>query len=422
MSIGRPLGALAPLWPLVLVGMLLPGCGGGTPREVRPIPPAGLAPVTPGELVQLRLAVEGFDSVFDSRSTEQDLLPFLVHAWATFYHRPDPAPTAEARYAFTEALCRARRSKDKEPRSLLLCMDRLRESLVDDLLAVTQAYRRSGRSDKVGEQRLSELEKVFRHHRMLLVAGRKHRDERRALLSLPPVTRCELDQPRVPVLALDRHGLSINGFPVVTTATGTPVLGPAEAESLSGLLESRLAETARGLEPSETSAPTGQLVVAAHRDLDVNRLMTALSIAGHLGVQRICLKTERLGSFPVPCCLPVRLAPPGMLPTDHLELGAKGVFRVAGERREPLPSKETLSGDVPSAIRLRPGARVAALAALVERFQAISQKGPELLLEASRPPKGGRKGPTPSRESGERPRLPSSSSVPGSELPPQNRP
>lgn len=87
--------------------LLSSGCG-GKDRGARPIPPAGKDVVTTGELVQMRLAVEGFDAVFDARAEEQDLLPLLVHAWATFYHRADPAPTAKARYAFTEALCRAR--------------------------------------------------------------------------------------------------------------------------------------------------------------------------------------------------------------------------------------------------------------------------------------------------------------------------
>ena len=69
-------------------------CGGTDQKPKPPTPKAAKKPVTTGVIVQLRLAVESFDTIFDLRAPEQDLLPLLVHAWATFYHRTDPAPTA----------------------------------------------------------------------------------------------------------------------------------------------------------------------------------------------------------------------------------------------------------------------------------------------------------------------------------------
>ncbi len=73
--------------------------------------------------------MEAFDTVFDMRAPEQDLLPMLVHAWATFYGREDPKEQTRARYDFTETLCRDRLPDLTDPRDLFDCMDRLREAL-----------------------------------------------------------------------------------------------------------------------------------------------------------------------------------------------------------------------------------------------------------------------------------------------------
>ena len=186
----------------------------------RPQPPAGKAPVTAGELVQLRLAVEGFDSVFDGRAEEQDLLPYLVHAWATFYHREDPAPTARARYAFTERLCRARLPALGKQRDLFTCMDALRYRLLADLVQITDTYLRAGKPDRVGEIRLAQLrdELAERRDRFALArAARRARRKARHWVKVP-ADRCRLTQPRAPVVTLTPRRLTLNGIPMLSAA------------------------------------------------------------------------------------------------------------------------------------------------------------------------------------------------------------
>lgn len=336
-------------------------CGGSRAKEARPVPPAGRAPVTLGEVVQLRLAVEGFDTVFDAKAEEQDLLPYLVHAWATLYHQTDPQPNTESRYRFTEALCRARLPKLGPSRHLLSCMEKLREALYDDLLAVTQVYRRIERSDRVGEFRLSEIEKDLRHRRGAFLATRRAREERRQSVHLPEVAQCSLEQPIAPVVSLGRTSLHINGARILDEPKGLRELSLVDAELVASQLEGRLLESPRD------AGASAQLIVAADRGVDLGVLEPVLARAAHQGVTRVCFKVDRSGSFRVPCCMPLRLGPPGVKPTRYLELGSGGLVAVDGESRTTLPPKGPLGAGAARSLRLARGATVADLARLLER-------------------------------------------------------
>ncbi|MDX9999752.1 MAG: hypothetical protein RBU30_00505 [Polyangia bacterium] len=358
------------LFPLIV---LVPSCEGSSEGGVKPRPKAGLEPVTLGELVQLRLAVEGFDTVFDARAEEQDLLPHLVHAWATFYHRPDPPPSSEARFGFTETLCRARLPKAGPPWSLLTCMDMLREALLEDLLSVTVAYRRAKGPDRVGEHRLSELEKDFKRRLETLRFMKKDRQERRAALALPTAERCDLEQPVVPLVAITSGGLLLNGFPVVTLPKGVESISPDELESFAGQLEGRLLEAPKG------TTSSAQLIIAAHFMTNLGLLGRVLDRAAGLGVTRVCLKVERISPFRVPCCLPLRLGPPGVRPSRYLEPSRQGAFLKDGTSRTPLAFSALSSESASAPIRLAGEATVSDLVILCGRLWAATGRPPELI-------------------------------------------
>ena len=70
--------------------------------------------------------------------------------------------------------------------------------------------------------------------------------------------------------------------------------------------------------------------MAAHAQVSLPVLGRVLERAARLGVTRVCLKVERSGDFRVPCCVPIRLGPPGVWPSRTLEVGKEGVTLVDG--------------------------------------------------------------------------------------------
>ncbi|MFH2007274.1 MAG: hypothetical protein ABI333_11855 [bacterium] len=360
----------AALVPLLI---LFAACGDKDRNASRPVPPAGTRPVSTGVLVQLRLAVEAFDTVFEQRAEEQDLLPMLVHAWSTFYSWPDPPAETSARYTFTEKLCRARLPQLGVNRTLFTCMDGLRQALLRDLTAVTRAYLRAGHADKVGDFSLKRLLGEYGRRLKLFGHTLPLRRQHRAARKLHGAKRCRLRQPAAPVLAITPQELTLNGFPVVTQRE--PFQGfPADA--LAGLrhqLESRL------LEAHPAGKQPEQLILALDTRLHSASLLQVLRLASGLGVTRICLKAHRQGRFVVPCCLPIRLSPRVVRPKPSLELDAKGLHLATAQDRSPVGTTKTAlqtlvkrirseSGAAPPLILL-PGGKTAALLSTVEALQ-----------------------------------------------------
>ncbi len=378
----------------LLLAVMLPGCG-GSPRSKPPTPLAATRPVTPGVVVQLRLAVEGFDTVFDMRAEEQDLLPMLVHAWATFYGLEDPAATAKARYELTERLCRRRLPNIREPRDLFACMDGLREALLADLIWVIDSYLGAGHPDRVGGYSLKKIRKVISLRRQLLLASLPTRRQRRSRRPLPLVARCRLRQPLAPVLNLGPREISINSFPVLTWPRGAPGR-PADQDMarLRYQLESRLMESqAAGKQPE-------QLILATRGTPSSPLWLRVVSLAASLGVSRVCLKATRKGPFRVPCCLPVRLSPKVVHPRPALELDARGLRLVSDKGSHPvaLSQKDLLaalaqlgpSGAQPPLVLLA-GARPRQLLRAVEALVGMAEPElipPSVTLPTRRPPPG----------------------------------
>jgi hypothetical protein len=326
------------LWPCVFlllfgIGPVIFTCSGQDKRAKPPRPPAAKRDVTTGVIVQLRLAVEAFDTVFDMRAPEQDLLPMLVHAWATFYGWEDPTANARARYEFTEKLCRARLPTLPKTRDLFVCMDQLREALLRDLLWATDRYVKAGHPDKVGGYSLGQLRKELALRLKQFQATLVLRQQRRARRQLFEVDRCRLLQPVAPVLGTSPRELSLNGFPVITQTTGAfNKLVDHELEGLRQQLESRLMESQpAGKQPE-------QLVLALDRRMAGGPLLRLIGLASGLGVSRVCLKVERKGKFTVPCCLPVRLSPKVVRPRPALELDEQGLHRVTEKTRRRIPT------------------------------------------------------------------------------------
>lgn len=353
-------------WPVILCLVVgLAGCDRKTGPPKPPRPPAAKKNVTTGVIVQLRLAVEAFDTVFDMRAEEQDLLPMLVHAWATFYGWTDPAATTRARYEFTLRLCRARLGGQSEPRDLFRCMDGLRAALLKDLVWATQKYLKAGHPDKVGSYSLKLLKKELRVRRDRFLASMVARNHRRGRRRLFEVARCRLRQPVAPVLGIAPRELSLNGFPVITQPGGAfDKFADHELEGLRHQLESRLMESQPAGKQSE------QLILAVDRRLKSGPLLRLIGLASALGVSRICLKVTRRGSFTVPCCLPVQLSPKVVRPRPALELDAKGLHRVTDKSRQQISTdrktviralKELGEGKAQPPLVVLPGASPAVL-------------------------------------------------------------
>lgn len=307
------------------------GCSGNDKRAKPPRPPAAKRDVTTGVIVQLRLAVEAFDTVFDMRSPEQDLLPMLVHAWATFYGWTDPTADTRARYDFTERLCRARLPALPHKRDLFVCMDGLREALLKDLIWSTDQYLKANHPDKVGGYSLKQLRKELTLRLGQFQATLKLRQQRRARRRLFRVAHCRLRQPVAPVIGASPRELSLNGFPVITQTSGDlDRFAEHELDGLRHQLESRLMESQpAGKQPE-------QLILAIDRRLASRPLLSLIGLASGLGVSRVCLKVERKGRFVVPCCLPVRLSPMVVRPRPALELDAQGLYRVTEKTRQRI--------------------------------------------------------------------------------------
>ncbi len=376
---------------LIVAGALVTwGCGRHGAKEVHPQPKAARAPVTPGELIQLRLAVEGFDTIFDARAEEQDLLPALTHAWATFYHWPDPAPNQAARYAFTDQLCRARVDSLGEKRDLFDCIERLRAALLDDLISVTEAYIRAGHPDKIGPYRLRRLLKEFRLRRDQFRVTRKLRLDRRKARILTTVDRCELEQPLSPVVGLQPAGITLNGFPILSPPPKAAGLQEMDLDGFRRQLEDRLSER-----PSVRRAAQ-QVILAVDRrarSLTLSRLLSA--IAG-LGVTRLCLKVTRRGEFTVPCCLVVRVTPRLVALNRSVVLEKSGAFLVRGRERARLPDDPhawpkarvglTEPGGNAVAVQLRAGVSAQRLVTWLSRLQAPGEP-PEIVLNPTFEPR-----------------------------------
>jgi len=314
--------------PCLLWLTLALGCSGKNKSPRLPRPPAAKKDVSKGVIVQLRLAVEAFDTVFDMRSPEQDLLPMLVHAWATFYGWTDPADDAKSRYAFTERLCRARLKALGGARDLFTCMDGLRQALLEDLIGSTDWYIKAGHPDKVIGYSLKRVRKELVLRLSQFVPSRKLRQQRRARRRLFEVDHCRLRQPVAPVLGAAPRELSLNGFPVITQITGSfDKFADHDLDGLRHQLESRLMESQpAGKQPE-------QLILALDRRLAGGPLLRLIGLASSLGVSRVCLKVQRKGRFAVPCCLPVRLSPKVVRPRPALELDAKGLHRATEKSR-----------------------------------------------------------------------------------------
>ncbi len=307
-------------------------CSGQNKRAKPPRPPAAKKDVTTGVIVQLRLAVEAFDTVFDMRAPEQDLLPMLVHAWATFYGWKDPSSKTRARYEFTERLCRARAPRLPDARDLFGCMDTLREKLLQDLIWATDQHIKAGHPDKVGSYSLGRLRKEMALRLNQFQATDKLRRQRRSERSLFQVERCRLAQPVAPVLAASARELSLNGFPVITQSSGSfDKFAEHDLDGLRHQLESRLMESQpAGKQPE-------QLILALDQGLAGGPLLRLIGLASGLGVSRVCLKVQRKGRFAVPCCLPVRLSPKVVRPRPALELDAQGLHSVTEKTRRRIP-------------------------------------------------------------------------------------
>jgi len=342
-------------------------CSGPDNRAKPPRPPAAKRDVSTGVIVQLRLAVEAFDTVFDMRAPEQDLLPMLVHAWATFYGWEDPAAQTRARYEFTERLCRARAPDLPKARSLFVCMDALRERLLKDLLWSTDRYIKSEHPDKVGSYSLAQLRKEIALRLSQFQATVKLRRQRRERRRLFRVDRCRLLQPVAPVLGASPRELSLNGFPVITQTTGSfDKLADPELDGLRHQLESRLMESQpAGKQPE-------QLILAMDQRLAGGPMLRLIGLASGLGVSRLCLKVERKGNFTVPCCLPVRLSPKVVRPRPALELDAQGLHRVTEKSRRRISTDRASitraldelgagAGKAPPPLVVLPGAKPALL-------------------------------------------------------------
>ena len=309
----------------------LAGCSSKTSLAKPPRPPAAKVDVTTGVIVQLRLAVEAFDTVFDMRAPEQDLLPMLVHAWATFYGWTDPPADTRARYDFTQRLCRARLPAQPDARDLFRCMNDLREALLKDLVWSTQRYLAAGHPDKVGSYSLVQVVKELRLRLVRFQASKKLRHQRRARRRLFEVARCRLSQPVAPVITAAPRDLSLNGFPVITQTMGSfDNFAKHDLDGLRHQVESRLME----------SQPAGnqpeQLILAIDQRLAGKPLLRLIDLASGLGVSRVCLKVRRRGRFTVPCCLPVRLSPKVVRPRPALELDAQGLHRVTEKTRRRI--------------------------------------------------------------------------------------
>jgi hypothetical protein len=357
---------------LLLIGLTV-GCSGNDKRPGPPRPPAAKKDVTTGVIVQLRLAVEAFNTVFDMRAEEQDLLPMLVHAWASFYGWTDPPSETRARYDFTERLCRARLPALPDRRDLFGCMDGLREALLQDLVWATDRYLKAGHPDKVGsyslKQMRSQLALRLRRFRDTL----KLRQQRRARRRLFRVARCRLRQPVAPVLDAAPMELSLNGFPVITQTSGAfDRLARHELDGLRHQLESRLMESLPAGKQSE------QLILAIDQRLAAGPLLRLIGLASGLGVSRVCLKVQRKGRFGVPCCLPVRLSPKVVRPRPALEMDAQGLHRVTDKTRRRISTdrasvlralKELSQGQGQPPLVVLPGARPAVLLQTVAALQ-----------------------------------------------------
>lgn len=364
-------------------------CQSRKQATVRPRPRAARGVVTPGLLVQLRLAIDTFEAFYTDRSAEQDLLPMLVHAWATFYTWPDPAPSPEARYSFTERLCRERLPQLGKKRTLYQCMDQLRLALYQDLAEVTRSYSRAKRKDRIGEYSLKQLTRAFELRQRQFSDLLPLRVHRRRELRLAPVRSCILRQPAVPVVSVTRQTILLNGFPALALPGRNLAAVPqSELDSLKQQLENRLYE----------SRPAGpqiaQLVLAADRQVPVALLCKLLRLAGRLGVTRICLKTERLGSFVVPCCLPLRLSLLPPRPIERLYLGPEGVRTVLAGKPTSAPvrvddhaslhrlARSFAKRAEPTALELGSGVKLISLIAVLETLWSAqtTPRGPQLLL------------------------------------------
>ncbi len=373
-------GRLSGLLPL-LIALLLAvaplftaACNPKSKRAGPPRPTAAKKSVSTGIIVQLRLAVESFDTVFDTRAEEQDLLPMLVHAWATFYGWTDPTQDTAARYRFTEQLCRAR-LKQRSPRDLFRCMDGLRAALLQDLAWATNRYLKIGHPDKVGSYSLGQLLKETRVRLKRFRSMLDLRQKRRERVRLFSVKRCRLDQPLAPVLTVAPRELSLNGFPIITQADG--VFDKFEDHELEGLrhqLESRLME-------SQTAGKRSELLILAIDERLAGRpLLRIISLASGLGVSRVCLKATRKGSFTVPCCLPVRLSPKVVRPRPALELDAAGLHRVTDVRQKISTDRQSViralkelgAGKTQPPLVVLPGARTADLMNTVHALQGTA--------------------------------------------------
>lgn len=350
---------MAPLFCLGLLS-LATGCSGNNTRKKPIRPPAAKKDVTKGVIVQLRLAVDAFDTVFDMRAPEQDLLPMLVHAWATFYGWTDPTADARARYGFTERLCRARLKSPPKKRDLFACMDGLRETLLQDLIWSTDRYIKAGHPDKVGSYSLKRLRKELALRLSQYQTTLKLRQQRRARQRLFEVPRCRLRQPLAPVLGAAPRELTLNGFPVITQPSGSfDKFAEHDLDGLRHQLESRLMES----QPAGTQPE--QLILAIDQRLAARPLLRLIGLASGLGVSRVCLKVQRKGSFTVPCCLPVRLSPKVVRPRPALELDAKGLYQVTEKSRKRIPTdaasiaralKELSQGNAQPPLVVLPGA------------------------------------------------------------------
>jgi hypothetical protein len=371
-----------------LIGLGAPACRSGSSTSPAPRPRAARAPVTPGILVQLRLAVEGLDATFADRAEELDLLPPLVHAAATFYRWPDPAGTARARLAFVEALCRAR--LDRPPADLPACLDGLRLALYADLLETTRAFRRAGHPDRIGEHSLKQLEQDFQLRRAQLVDLTAQRAERRRELRLLMASRCDLEMPDAPVALLEPGGVLLNGFSLVPGRSASD----EDWQAFQKQVEARLAEARLAREGKP------QLIVVPDARTPGDLLVRVLGQATEAGVDRVCLKVLRPGSFVVPCCLPLALFPNIVRPADMLRVDGARVELILADPTAPVPVAPGLAA-LRAALARRPGPATAALppvlvkpsaqvetvVRLVEDLLNLGEGKPvELIAAWSRPP------------------------------------
>jgi len=365
---------------------LCAACGDKDRKASRPVPTAAKRPVSTGVLVQLRLAVEAFDTVFEQRSEEQDLLPMLVHAWATFYSWKDPAAETSARYTFTEKLCLARLPKLGSNRTLFACMDGLRQALLEDLITATKAHLDAGHPDKVADFSLKRLLREYRRRLKLLRHTLPLRWRHRAARKLHGAKRCRVRQPSAPVLGITPKELTLNGFPIITQKEPFQDFPAHVLAGLRHQLESRL------LEAHPAGKQPEQLILALDTRLSSAALLQVLGMASGLGITRVCLKAQRQGRFVVPCCLPIRLSPRVVRPKPALELDGSGLHLATVQDRTPA-AREALQAIVgrvrstsgaPPPLVLLPGGKTAAMLSTVEELQGDL---PVEVIPAGTPPR-----------------------------------